>query len=71
MYFTDIRTTEHYKEYHADDVPWDKVVELIYTTKNPRKKGHNYEIEQEGYYVLFELKNNVIYVINAKKEVKK
>ncbi len=67
VYFTDIQPTDHYLEEHEKDVPWDKVVEIIFSTKNPRKKEDKFEIEKEGYYVLFEIKNNVLYVINAKK----
>ena len=40
VYFTDIQPTEHYLQEHAEDVPWDKVVELIFAIKNPRKKGN-------------------------------
>jgi len=54
-------------EEHAEDVPWDNVVELIFTIKNPRKKGDKFEIEHDGYYILFEIKETVLYVINAKK----
>ena len=67
VYFTNIQPTEHYLEHHAKDVPWDKVVEIIFKTKNPRKKGTKFEIEGDGYYLLFEIKDNVAYVINAKK----
>lgn len=49
VYFTDIRPTEHYLEEHQKEVPWDKVLELIYFTKNPRKKGDRFEIEKDGY----------------------
>ena len=70
VYFTDIMSTEHYLENHAKDVPWDKVVEIIFATKNPRKKGDKFEIEKEGYYILFKVENNVLYVINAKQNVK-
>ena len=66
VYFTDIQPTDHYLEEHEKDVPWDKVVEIIFSTKNPRKKGDKFEIEKDGYYVLFEIKNNVLYVINVK-----
>jgi hypothetical protein len=65
VYFTEIQPTEHYLEHHQKDVPWDKVVELIFTIKNPRKKGTKFEIEN-GYYILFEIKGTVLYVINAK-----
>jgi len=66
VYFIDIRPTEHYLTEHSKDVPWDKVVELIFTTKNPRKKQDKFEIEKDGYYILFEIKNSILYVINAK-----
>ena len=67
VYFTEIQPSKHYIEYHEKDVPWHKVIEIIFNTKNPRKKGAKFEIEDENYYVLFEIKNNVLYVINAKK----
>ena len=67
VYFKDIKPTDHYLEEHEKDVPWDKVVETILTTKNPRKKGDCFQIEKDGYYILFEIKNNILYVINAKK----
>jgi hypothetical protein len=67
VFFTDIHPTDHYLEEHERDVPWDKVVEIIFSTKNPRKKGDKFEIEKKGYYILFEIKNNILYVINAKK----
>ena len=67
VYFTEIEPTDHYLEEHEKNVPWDKVVEIIFSTKNPRKKGDKFEIEKDGYYILFEIKNNILYVINAKK----
>lgn len=66
VYFTDIQPTEHYLEEHEQDVPWPKVVEIILTTKNPRKKGDKFEIEKDGYYLLFKVEQSVLYVINAK-----
>jgi len=66
VFFNDIQPTTHYIDAHQKDVPWQKVVEIIFTTKNPRKKGNKFEIEKDGYYVLFEIKNRVLYVINAK-----
>ena len=68
VFFTEIKPTEHYLEYHAKGVPWNKVVEIILTTKNPRKKGNKFEIEKDDYYILFEISDNVLYVINAKKQ---
>ena len=66
VYFTDIHPTEHYLENHAHEVPWDKVLEIVFGTKNPRKKGDKFEIETDHYYLLFEVKEHVLYVINAK-----
>ena len=67
VYFKEIKSTEHYKQEHERDVPWHTVIEIILSTKNPRKKGDKFEIENENYYVLFEIKDNTLYVINAKK----
>ncbi len=67
VYFEEMQPTEHYLENHESDVPWDKVVEIILTTKNPRKKGDKFEIETKNYYLLFEVKEKILYVINAKK----
>ena len=67
VHFTDIQPTDHYLKEHEKDVPFDKVVEIIFSTKGPRKKGDKFEIEKEGYYILFEIKNAILYVINAKK----
>ncbi|MFH1506642.1 MAG: hypothetical protein ABIE94_06700 [archaeon] len=67
VFFTEIRATEHYIEEHQKDVPWHKVVEILFKTKNPRKKGEKFEIEKDGYYLLFEIRDNIIYVINAKR----
>ena len=70
VYFREIRATEHYVEEHEHEVPWHDVIRIIVTTKNPRKKGNKFEIEQEGYYLLFEIKEKVLYVINAKRQEK-
>lgn len=67
VYFTEIQPSDHYTEKHEQYVPWDKVIEIIFSTKNPRKKGNKFEIEKEGYYILFKIKDNILYVINAKK----
>lgn len=66
VYFTEIRKTTHYAEYHEHEIPWSKVVEIILATKNKRKKGNRIEIETDKYYLLCELKDNILWVINAK-----
>jgi hypothetical protein len=67
VYFTEIQPTEHYLIEHQKDVPWDEVLEIIFSTKNPRKKGDKFEIETDKYYVLFKVENNILFVINAKR----
>ena len=71
VHFTEIRPTIHYILRHAKDVPWEKVVEIILTTKNPRRRADKYRIEQKGYYVLFRIEGGILSVINAKKKGRK
>jgi hypothetical protein len=66
-YFHSIRKTQHYREHHEHEVPWHTVVELIFATKNPRKKGDAFEIERNGLYVVFSIQDGVLSVINAKR----
>ena len=68
VYFTEVWPTEHYLTEHQKDVPWADVVGIIASTKNPRKKDNNFEIETSRYYILFRLENKIIYVINAKRK---
>ena len=68
-YFTSIKKTKHYQEEHEQQVPWSEVVEVIFkSSKNIKKKEDKYEIETDKYYILMELKNKVLYVINAKRK---
>lgn len=68
VYFTGIKKTKHYTEEHEQNVPWSEVIEVIFkSSKNIRKKEGKYEIETDKYYILMELKNKVLYVINAKR----
>ena len=68
VYFIAIKKTNHYKEYHEQDIPWSEVIEIIFkSSKNIKKKDDKYEIETEKYYILMEVKNKVLYVINAKR----
>mgnify|MGYP003965026431 CR=1 FL=1 len=66
IYFKSIQPTRHYLEEHLKDVRWDKVIEIILLTKNPKKISDKFIITKNGYYVLFKIKNDIIYVINAK-----
>ena len=67
VFFTSIRPSDHYRNYHESEIPWHIVIEIITTTKNPRKKGSKFEIERDGYYILFEIKAKTLWVINAKR----
>ena len=68
VYFTAIKKTKHYEKQHEQNVPWSEVVEIIFkSSKHIRKKGNKYEIETENCYILMELKEQMLYVINAKR----
>ncbi len=68
VHFRSIRKTRHYIEEHESEVPWEKVVELIFTTKSPRRKGDVFEIENSKHYVLFSIEEGILWVINAKRK---
>lgn len=66
MLFKKIKKTRHYIEEHERFVPWSRVIEIILTSKNRRKKGDKIEIKTDKYYVLCELKKQILWIINAK-----
>ena len=68
MYWEEIRRSEHFELYHKWVLAWNEVVRLIYTIKNKRKKGDKIEIENDKFYILCELKDKILYVINVKKK---
>ena len=68
MLWKEIRRSDHFEEYHKDTMAWGDVIRLIYTIKSKRKKGNKIEIEDERFYVLCEIKNKILYVINVKKK---
>jgi len=68
MHWKEIRRTNHFEEYHKGTLAWSDVVRLIYTIKNKRKKGDKIEIENDRFYILCELKDKILYVINVKKK---
>ena len=67
VFFRKIIPTEHYLKEHQHQVPWHMVVDIILTTKSPKKKGDKFEIENDEYYVLFKIKDGTLWVINAKR----
>ncbi|GBE20284.1 hypothetical protein BMS3Abin17_01022 [archaeon BMS3Abin17] len=66
MYFRSIKKTKHYKEHPEQNFPWSKVIGIILTAKNKRKKEDKIEIKTKNHYILCQLKNNILGVINAK-----
>lgn len=67
VFFRKIEPSEHYLENHQHQMRWEEVVERIFKTKNPKKKGNKFIIEDENTYILFEIKNQTLWVINAKR----
>lgn len=68
MYWEEIRRSEHFELYHKGTLPWNEVIRLIYIIKNKRKKGDKIEIEDNKFYILCELKDKILYVINVKRK---
>jgi hypothetical protein len=68
MYWEEIRRSEHFELYHKGTLAWNEVIRLIYVIKNKRKKGDKIEIEDDKFYILCELKDKILYVINVKRK---
>lgn len=68
MYWEEIRRSEHFEQYHKGALAWSDVVRLIYAIKSKRKKGDKIEIEDDKFYILCELKDKILYVINVKRK---
>ncbi len=68
MLFKEIKKTKHYQDFHEHEVPWHKVIEIIFTTKNKRKRRDKIQIETDKYYVLLKIEDKIAYVINAKRK---
>ncbi len=69
VYFTGIRKTQHYIDQHEKQVSMLEVTKVIFSSqKQIRKIGNKLVINNDSYYILFEVKNNMVYVINAKRK---
>jgi len=66
MYWKEIKKSKHFEEEHQGVLAWSDLVHLIYTIKNKRKKGDKIQIEDARFYILCEVKDKILYVINAK-----
>ena len=68
MLFNRIKKTEHYKQHHEENFPWSDVVNVIFqSSKSMKRKGNKIEIEDNKYYILCEIKDQTLWVINAKR----
>ena len=69
VHFRTIRKTWHYIKNHQRGAPWSEVTDKIFrSAKIIRKKHGKYELEDDECYILIELKNGILYVINAKRK---
>jgi len=68
MFWTEIRRSEHFEAYHKGALPWSDVIRLIHVIKNKRKKGDKIEIEDDKIYILCEIRDKILYVINVKRK---
>ena len=68
MYWEEIRQTEHFQDFHYGTLAWSEIIRRIYTIKSKRKKGNKIEIEDDQIYILCELKDKTLYVINVKRK---
>ena len=68
MYWEEIRESEHFEREHKGTLAWSDVVRLIYSIKNKRKKGDLIEIEDDRFYILCEVRDKILYVINVKRK---
>jgi len=70
IYFSSIQKTHHYKEGHEKYVSWSEVIETVLLSKSRRRKGNKIVIENKKYYILAELKDKILYIINAKRKAR-
>lgn len=68
MYWEEIRKSEHFQQHHKGTLAWSDVVKLIYLIKNKRKRRDKIEIEDRRFYILCEVKDKTLYVINVKRK---
>ena len=68
MYWEEIRKSEHFQQHHKGTLAWSDIVKLIYLIKSKKKKGNKIEIEDERFYMLCEIKDKILYVVNVKRK---
>lgn len=69
VYYKEIKKTQHYIENHEKQVSMFEVAKVIFSSqKQIRKSGTKLVINNNNYYILFEIKESIAYVINAKRK---
>lgn len=68
MYWKEIRRSKHFDEFHRGILAWNDILRLIHTIKNKRKKDAKIEIENDKFYILCELKDKILFVVNVKRK---
>ncbi len=63
-----IAKTEHYIKFHEKRFNIEEVIRELQATKNHRKRGERIVVENERSYILGYAKDNVFYIINAKRK---
>ena len=68
LYWKEIRRSRHFEEHHEGALAWSDILRLIQIIKNKRKLGNKIKIEDDNFYILCEVKDKILYVINVKKK---
>jgi hypothetical protein len=66
VYFTQIEKTEHYKQDHAEEVPWDKVQEILANPDQIKTRGNILFFYLGDYYLICKIEENVLRVLDAR-----
>lgn len=67
MRYKSVRKTDHYRTNHESEVPWSEVVHNLFKCKYQRKVGDKVRIVTKNCYILGRIKDDVLYVVNAKR----
>jgi hypothetical protein len=66
LYFKEIRRSIHFDQFHKATLSWSDIVTLVHASKRKRKKNGKLEIEENGIYLLGEIRDGILYIINVK-----
>lgn len=60
--------TEHYIEFHEKSFNIEEVIRELQAIKSHKKRGERVIVENEKIYILGYIRDDVFYVINAKRK---